>query len=383
MPRLRDEKGWLKPGPHCYDDLLRYESVNNFLSMYQSKKTKDDYMRYLFILTEESNLSPDELLNLDKKQAREVLMKVVRKYLNEGKITSARIMQGVIKAFYECNDKEIELKRVDRIKKMRKKIAIEYVPTKEDAYKMADIFYRSNKRDLRNRAIILCLFQSGVRVGCLINWKVSMVKNQLYPEIKTPVMLKITNAVDTKLNGYGLGYYITYLGIDAARALRKYLDYRKKEEGDLDVQDYIFKSVMKNNNKEKTNRIRILEFVKLAAKKADLDPSSVWTHSLRKSFRKVLNSSRMDEDTKEALMGHRLPGSRENYFDYHDEDEIATKYMSADFSLHSPQARLTKLEGEKVKLERELKEKTDLIDGLTKRISDLETIYMKRIRVEE
>lgn len=30
-------------------------------------------------------------------------------------------------------------------------------------------------------------------------------------------------------------------------------------------------------------------------------------------------------------MGHRLPGSRENYFDHHDIDEVAGKYMKANF----------------------------------------------------
>ena len=40
----------------------------------------------------------------------------------------------------------------------------------------------------------------------------------------------------------------------------------------------------------------------------------------------------LDEDTKEALMGHRLPGSRGNYFDYHDLDEVREKYLAVDWS---------------------------------------------------
>jgi hypothetical protein len=40
----------------------------------------------------------------------------------------------------------------------------------------------------------------------------------------------------------------------------------------------------------------------------------------------------LDEDTKEALMGHRLPGSRGNYFDYHDIDEVREKYLRIDWS---------------------------------------------------
>jgi hypothetical protein len=59
----------------------------------------------------------------------------------------------------------------------------------------------------------------------------------------------------------------------------------------------------------------------------------MWSRLLRKSFRKVLNQSDIDEDTKEAIMGHKLPGSRGNYFDSHDHDEIAGKYMR---SVHLP-----------------------------------------------
>jgi len=68
--------------------------------------------------------------------------------------------------------------------------------------------------------------------------------------------------------------------------------------------------------------------VKAAARAIGLDPRSVWTHTLRKSFRKVLNATPdLDEDTKEALMGHSLPGSRGNYFDVHDIDEIAVVWV--------------------------------------------------------
>jgi len=34
----------------------------------------------------------------------------------------------------------------------------------------------------------------------------------------------------------------------------------------------------------------------------------------------------MDEDTREALLGPRIPGSRENYFGRHDVEEFAENY---------------------------------------------------------
>lgn len=64
---------------------------------------------------------------------------------------------------------------------------------------------------------------------------------------------------------------------------------------------------------------------------ATLKELGIWPHCLRKAFRKVLNNSDVDKDTKDALMGHKLPGSRGNYFDSHDVDEIAKKYMRYNF----------------------------------------------------
>jgi len=133
-------------------------------------------------------------------------MNVVQAYLNEDKLVSACLIQGVVKNFFEYHDRVIRFKRVDRIRYASKKIAYEVIPTKDQIYRMADVYRKEGKVRLRIGAIILCLFQSGVRVNCLLNWRVGMVRGQIYPEIKVPVRLKITNAVDTKLSGYGLPY---------------------------------------------------------------------------------------------------------------------------------------------------------------------------------
>jgi hypothetical protein len=40
----------------------------------------------------------------------------------------------------------------------------------------------------------------------------------------------------------------------------------------------------------------------------------------------------MDDETREALMGHKLRASQGNYFDYHDIIAIAKNYMACDWS---------------------------------------------------
>ena len=137
-------------------------------------------------------------------------------------------------------------------------------------------------------------------------------------------------------------------------------------EGKLDDQDFVFKPARKFAKNKRTEPDRVLELVKAAARAVGLDPKTVWTHVLRKSFRKVLNATpELDEDTKEALMGHTLPGSRGSYFDVHDIDEIAAKYMMANFS-----------SGLDIKAELEQRDQT--IKELHQRLAQYE-VQMRRI----
>ena len=327
--------------------------VCDWVESYRSAGTREVYLCWFNVLCVRSKLSPSQLLELNPDEARGVVMNVVKEYLRQDKLTAARQIQTAAKSYFEYHDRAIKFKRLDQIKRARKKVAYEVIPSKDQIYRMADAFKKHGLLRLRSRAIVLCLYQSGVRVNCLLNWRVAMVREQLYPDIKIHVRLKITNQVDTKLSGYGLPHYCTFLQVEAAQALRDYLDYRIDREKELQDNDYIFKPVPGRTRNEKLNRFRVLGLVKSLAKRIGMNPRCVWTHTIRKSFRKALNASPIDEDTKEALMGHRLLGSRENYFDSHDLDEIARKYMTADFSASKKTEDLQKdLEASKAEIER-------------------------------
>jgi integrase len=368
MDRARDPKtGMFLPGPHSFVDVLQDVSASRWIRSYQNVKSREDYARAFKIILYRIGLTPKQLLDLDVKDARERVMDIVRDYLDDGRYAAARQIQTVAKGFFEFHDKQLIFKRAERIRKIRKKIAYEVIPAKEQVYAMADYIKKPDSLDrLRTRAIILCLFQSGVRVGCLCRWTVGTVRSQLYPSIKVPVYVKVTNEMDTKLSGYGLPYYYTFLQREAAEALHEYLDWRMKMEGKLDDQDFVFKPARKFAKNKRTEPDRVLELVKAAARAVGLDPKTVWTHVLRKSFRKVLNATpELDEDTKEALMGHTLPGSRGSYFDVHDIDEIAAKYMMANFS-----------SGLDIKAELEQRDQT--IKELHQRLAQYE-VQMRRI----
>jgi len=317
---------WLKTPP-SYEKLLSDENVQLWIDSYQSPKTRDDYIRCLEAVCNATNLAPSEILGLSPQEARRRVLRVVQGYLKEGKAVMAKQIQIAVRGFFEANDRELKFKRTDRVRRVLKKINNEIILSKEEVYRIADA-----TRQLRDKAIILCLYQSGVRVGCLCGWTVGMVKSQLYPKVKVPVYIKVTNQVDTKLTGYGLPYYHTFLHKEAAETLRAYLDERMENEGALKDSGYLFAPLSRKAVKRAVDKGRILYIVKAAVKAIGIDPKKVWTHTLRKTFRKVLYQSGMDPDMAEAIMGHKLAGSKGSYFDYHDMDEIAANYMKANFS---------------------------------------------------
>jgi hypothetical protein len=84
-------------------------------------------------------------------------------------------------------------------------------------------------------------------------------------------------------------------------------------------------------------------------------------------------------------MGHRLPGSRENYFDRHDLTEIIEKMNNCDFNRPNSEEVIegkfmTQL-AERDKEIKILKGKLGDMDDLKKRLKDLEVVYEEKLKV--
>ncbi len=350
--RERGEHGWFTGGSHSFDHLLNYPVVRDWIDSYTAESTRSHKLyQFQKVLLAARLKDPSDLLKLSDSEAKSLVKRVAQFYLQKEKPTWARGIVITMRGFYEAHDRELKFKRSERIRTpASKKRAVEYVPTSSDAYRMADV-----SGSKRNKAAILSLFQSGVRVGCLCNWTYGMVEKQLFPEVKVPVEIKVTPGMDSKLNLYRLPYYVTFLHEEAAQALRDYLEERKEKGWKPKPNDPVFVTESSASQGEPWTPGNVWEIIKRSAELAELKPESIWTHCLRKSFRKVLNSSPIDEDTKEALMGHKLPGSRGSYFDYHDTDEVAEKYLQANFARNgNGNRRITVLEAQNKQLREEL-----------------------------
>jgi len=361
--RLRDAKGLFLCQGKSFEYLLKYREVADWIDSYTASNTRRNYLRSLHIICVSSGLTPPELLG-DRAvgavslEVKSEVRRIAQEFLKRDRPAMARSIVVAAKSFFAAHDKAISFTRKERVAAYRKKAAYQVVPTKEEIYRMADV-----ARKLRDKTLVLCAFQSGVRPSCLLNWTFGMVRKQLCPEIRVPVALKITREMVPKISGYGLDYYWTFVNIEAATALKNYIEARIMKGKKLRDDDPIFVTESSTVKGTRPNLSSYWRIVKRVASRVGIDPKGVWPHCLRKAFRKVLNSADIDEDTREALMGHRIPGSRENYFDRHDLAEVAEKYMRCNFAraiqpreIETLADQLAKLRDENLSRQKEIEE---------------------------
>jgi len=396
------EHGWFVKGPKSYASLLKRSEAVKVLAQSYPLSSRDGNLYKLQKFLEINNLGPDEFLNLgDEQEIKRCLQRAIFQKHEEGSYASARRMFYAVKRFLELNGKDIKFSKAERrmlLKRKPKKIAKQYIPTREDIYRMVDaVPDKGPRQQSRARAILLCLWQSGVRASYLCTWAYGMVKDQLYPEVKAPVTIKVVAnredvydcAEDTKLSAYNVGYYYTFLHREGAEALRAYLDERKKSGWIPNDSDLLFVTEGTASKGDPLESRHLNAVVKNCAEQIGIDPESIWTHCFRKAFRKSLYRGGIDPDVAEALMGHKLSGSRGSYFDYHDLGFARDQYMLGYWERLSID-RIRQLEDEVARLrkgsenlETNSKTKEDRIANLEKTIQYLQSGEYFRKKFDE
>lgn len=378
MPKRRDPKtGYFIKGGNSYDYLFQYPCVKEWIASYSANTTKH-YMQALEKFCKWTNTDPDGLLKFPPEEAKEKVLRFAKEYVGAGKHGKAVSIFNGLKSFFGYHNKKLDFNRYRRqfIKHVRKKVDYERIPDNELVYRMVDVCRRPI-----DRVVILFLFQSGVRINALHRLNYGHVREQLEKNC-VPIRLKITSNIDTKLRRVGLSYYYTFIGREALEALRTYLEQLKSKGVELRDDDPLFRSKYGSRLAMQS----IYRIVKTAVGRVGVDKRRVWPHLLRKSFRKVLNRSDLDEDTREVMMGHKLPGSRGNYFDFHDIDEIALKYEACNFSreaeTNAVMKRIEELRQENLKLKKRLNGHVlneNQVTELLSRIEKLEKQAQKQV----
>ena len=307
-------------------DMLSVQCLLDHLKRYtSSESSREKYLRHLLQFSIWSSVSPEKLVKLPKPNAEVLVQSFTDKLAEKGR--SKAYVNSVIKrlrTFFRVNgySDNQELKIQCHFVPTRYRKIPEYIPTKTQVFAMADA---GGTR--RNRAIILTLWNSGLRVSTLCSLNISDVAEELeggepyimirvYPEMKK-------RTVDACK---GMVSYFTFICPEAGEALRSYMTERMEKYGDIASDDPLFHSdwtlwPRSERSKHRLGRRAVGLIVKKAARFAGIrEWKHVTPHCMRKAFESVLRSNtidggRLDKGTQEFFMGHILPGTQDVYYD--------------------------------------------------------------------
>jgi site-specific recombinase XerD len=355
--------------------MSEHECVQEWLEI-RPLGTRKQYGRKLMHFCEETGLSPEEFLALDRRRARDVVWKYVKPFIAES-TSKAKNNMAALKSFYRSQDGEIlpfDSRRGGKHyfnAKKRKKAALEHVPNIPETYAIIDA-----TTNLRDNTMLLILFQSGIRENAIYHLKFGHVQDQLYPEPKIPLRLRITDQIDTKLRGYMIDFYDTFLQGEAVQKLRAYCDAYHKDQ---DPEKQLFYTDLGNPMSGE----RVWDIVKGCVRRAGLDPKTIWVHTIRRAFESVVRHSSLDFEFKEAVMGHALEGSRENYFSCNDPQEIEQEYLKIDFGREIPESKVQKQAEEIEKLKKELRDRDKKLEMWQNYMKEQMATFDYRMKVLE
>ena len=281
-----------------------------------SRATKQSYFKCLATFMRATRMDPDQIANLSPEKAKEAIQDFCDGYAAKKKNSTAHIYLNCLRSFMKHNGKK-DLELEDYAWKGSKRP--ERVPTKDEVYRMAEV------SDLRDRAVLLTDFQSGLRNATLRALRYGDIKDQIesgVPVISVHVTPQLKERVPEACKENVEQY--TFFGKKATEALRLYLEERKRRYGPIGEDEPLFRS--HSNIPDATARNQpitedaLQRLVKKAARKAGIKEwQDVRFHSLRKTFRAVLDAGfvggggQLAENDKEYLMGHVLPSQKAPY----------------------------------------------------------------------
>ncbi len=340
--RKRSNRGYFVSAPKVFEPILKDVSVQKWMSKLKEKAgwraTMPVFLRTLYKFTEYCGKSPSELvasalreqtgdqlgeLTTASSEIQEVAQKFVGEMMDSGKREGARHARACLTSFLRANSVSLHLPSIPKAAKK-----IEVIPTKEQVYAIAN--YACS---LRDRAVILCMYQSGLGISSLRNLNYGHVQEQITNN-RIPIRVHVTSDIAGRF--LPLAYY-AFFGAEACEALSAYLNDRKRrikkmrEQGkkvkELAPSSPLFASEGRNVPFGGRMAISsIWRIIKNSAERVGLRKESVWPGCVRKAFEAELDCSALDHDTKQFLNGRPILGKE------YDVDEVERKYLTCNWS---------------------------------------------------
>jgi integrase len=317
-----------------------YSSVDRVLRHYarkvRSEKTKENFCLTLMHFCKFCGLDPESLVALPPEEASRFCQDFTDYLRDKGySVRYVNVSQAYLKTFFKVNgfkaDRELKVERYHQPTRYRKKP--EYIPTFEEIYRTG---YAAGSA--KNRTMIFMLYTAGLRNSTLRALRYKDVKEELeagLSVIKIPVYPEMKEVDPAACKG-DIPYY-TFIDPETTKALKEYLEERKKRFGDIRDEEPLFCSDSNQVPREKqrftpVSKNGLERMVKRAARQAGIKQwRDVTPKCLRKAYESALRNNRLDPKDREFLMGHILPGTQDPYYDYTKIERLREKYMKIEF----------------------------------------------------
>ena len=294
----------------------------------------------------------------------------------------ANMIVNTVRSFYKINGFPVLNLRLPKAPPLKKNHKLTL--RAEHVKKLVD-----HSPTIRDKAIILMLFQSGMDISTLISLNYGDVARGLEND-ECPLAIHVVR----KKAGIE---YTTFIGRDAIDALKAYLNKRRQKQGDIKYDEPLFvkereikgdKRITRNAIDKMLKQVAVLSGVvsKEEMENADMNPCR--PHALRGAFSTIMKLQGVNNEIVEYWMGHAIP--YESAYMIPQEDELRKIYAEHEeaLSINRATEQIKKLEqkfngkmetydeiinrqaAEIEKLRRELGERKSVADALLKEIKD-------------
>jgi len=343
---------------------LKQRSLLLFENSIKSKATMIEYLKNLNRFKDFYKLKDyDSILGIPNKKLQEMIEDYVMDMKTKVSPNTIPTRVYPLQAFFEINDVDIKWRKIRRLYPAKVKKSGRKAYSTEQVQEILQ-----NCQDLRNRAIVLFMSASGVRIGA-------------FPYLKIRDIQPIENCKSVLIYSGEIDEYTTFLTPEATKAFDQYIEQRKRDGEYFDDNSPAFRKTYQIGV-EKVNVVtekavsyvmeRILKNTNIPNSENGVRNEIQRNHGLRKRFDTIMkNTDSMKLIHAEKMFGHSIPLD-ETYADFSIES-LFNEYKKA-----IPE--LTIDDSERLKIQaREQSQKITQLEVKTARIEDLE----RRMRIME
>jgi integrase len=278
----------------------------------------------------------DVLLDLGKEAIQELVIKYVLSMRDnvEKRYSRSTVNTNVSAILYFLENNDIELNR----RKLRRYYPSDESTNDDRSYTVKEIQRILSVCDLREKAMILLMASTGVRIGSLCSMQICDL---------IPVELNQVNLYKVQVYARTRDKYFTFCTPECAKAIDEYLEYRKRYGEEIKDKSPLFR---KHFNKEDPFTINVPKPLRDVSVKKAIDgvlkksgvktSEAMRSHAWRKGFKSICEQSAMKSINVEMLLGHDIGVSGHYYRPA--ERDILEDYMThaADALTIDPARRL-------------------------------------------